>query len=384
MKVLIKQVLRQSSQGRHKQEIKIQRGKFVTMRFAENLKASNENGKSCKDTFKPKMNASIRKYSIGLEEVTQNPFYKGTPSDIQNQYNLPISWADKLSDLVRRESIALQTLLEIRAGVDPGTFTSNIPFKNNLPDIRNKTFLMDFTVSLEGNRDHVLDLENPIDHLKYLCLVSRPDVVAPNLDLANPASHNWYIAGEFEEEQKTAYKNKLQNDAIVVLVDLERNYSIKEQYMVGAQLPSNSSYLIQGNINNNTLSQLLNDYIKSNEKDAQARQQIFMELVTLLKANYNKFYVDYLITQAIVYNVVEIQNGFLFWASQKNSPNLFRFDSVESFAAKIYTEYEVYSPAEGSGKVYEILVNELQHRGAQYVESDMIKIANSFNKKKGK
>lgn len=369
LKVLIKPVNRQSFQGRHKQDTKLVRGKIITTKTMDKTKASGPAGISCSDEYKPKIDYTKRKYIMGLNEKVTNPWFAENPSEeaineVRFQYDLSQKWdaQNRLKTLVGSKQISLQNLLEIKNGSDPGYFDMSIPrMDRGVADMSDPSFLQTFSVELEGNMTHILNTDNVFDFLKYQLIKNRPDKIAPSINDVNPSAHDWYISQEFEEDRAVQAKNRAENEAIKVLFELEEKYSLKERYMIASQLVGEDNrYIVNGVVSEFYLDKALNDFIKLQGRDKQNRIKSFMEVHGNFIKNNKKFYIDYLIAQGFSSYVFEKQNGFVWWRSQKDSPSLWKFDTTEALSRKIYSEYEMYDPAERTGLVYEKLINELK------------------------
>ena len=372
MKILLKQTAQKSVQNRHTQTaIVMEKGDTTGTRNMNKVKAVKPGGISCADYFKPRRDHQRSTYLIGLTERVTNPWFEKDPTELITEYSLPSSWegSNILERIVKDKKISLQHKLEIEARVDPDFFTEKYkPYKKGtLPDFKNFTYLQNREVKLEGNLTHSFDLSDPYQYIDYLILMSNSRV-AKDKNFQNPGVHMWTIAAEFEDEVELKDKNIKLLSAMSNLNELLNKYTDKEKYMIGVQLlDRNLDPIIRGKVNTQFIDNVFIDYLNKNSGNQVVQIERFETVYSTFTSTPDLFYVNYILSQGLITQIIYESNGYIWWKSQKNTPALYKFDSINKFREFLLTEYEKFDEGDEDSPYYKY-VEELKGTGVEYLK----------------
>lgn len=365
-RLIVKPVQGRSYQNRHLQEVvyRTQDGQIVESKGMNKNKAVTPSGESCIDSLVFRRDASGTRFNAGLGEQVVNPWFIGRVEEdeliehvesIFSNYKLPQSWRNKIEKIVKQKQISKQQELEIKAGVEPGTYTDLLPKRiqgSMFFDPEDKTELSQFKLVLY-DRSNIFTDETPRQRLAIQLIKNRPDRIAPSLKDVNSATHTFYIAEEQEEFKISKGKNDLINEAIFELVSITKQYPLTSEleesvlFQITSLLTDRENrVVIKGRVTNLFVEQQINSYIKDKGTGQLENVTKFLEVIKLFKSNPDLFYAKYIVQQAFNTRVVSDENGYVFWHSMKHRPEWYKFSSRQKLESFIYTEMEKYNPDE--------------------------------------
>ena len=383
-KVIISPVPSPSVQGRDKHRFTYldpQTGQMTQGPIMNKRKAQTTSGRSATDTLTFKIKNG--KVQAGLGEKIPNPWYIGRQSDkkedeinkakntVMSSYNLPKSWETRLDILLFAEEIYKQEELEILGGYEPGYYTQQVPAKKGFfwteeemsPLMRFKFVFYD--------RENIITDKDPRQRLALQLIKMRNDKIAPSKNDINTAQHFYYVAEEMEQAKESKRKNDFQNQAVVKLVMLKDSYPLDSDiskwplYQISTLVKHNNKPLIKGALPPIAVEDHLNEFIKHPRYGGIKACKEFLRVVNLFEKNKERFYIDYLVQQGLNKNLIGLNNGFLFWYSQKDQrAEWYKFSTVEDFATFLFTEFDKYDPEQGLGGAYGEFLQQLKERNA--------------------
>ena len=99
---------------------------------------------------------------------------------------------------------------------------------------------------------------------------------------------------------------------------------------------------MNGIVNPKTIDDKLNNFIKPKDKaDIEFNIPEFNRVVKLQKEQPDLFFAKYFVQQALNTQIVQPNNGYVYWKSQRDKPEsveTYRFNSQEAFTTFIYNE----------------------------------------------
>jgi hypothetical protein len=149
-----------------------------------------------------------------------------------------------------------------------------------------------------------------------------------------------------DEVKKTVELHDLENDAIFKFVELKKKYPVTDTlennilYFLSSLMKYKDKPLVKGNVRNLQIIERINDFIKpQDKKDLQNNIENFLEVVQLFETNPELFYVTYLVQQADNIQMIQRNNGSVYWLSQKlKNQDWYKFTSYERFIQFMYGE----------------------------------------------
>lgn len=365
VQMIVKPVPRQSVQGRHLQSYRLKAGNNEINQAMYKTKVANAT-----ETLVLHRDKSGTRYEMGLEELIPNPFGNNV-TEVMANYGVSEKWLHngRLEKVLSNSHVTTQTYLEILAGVDPDTYTPLIR-KNRYNGVFLKedvepTELEALKVVLYDSAN-IFSSETPRGRLAMQFLRNHK-AVAKSKDVINPNVHRWYIAEEHEDSVEAKKTNDLINEAIAELFMLTKKQPYEVLYQFCTVLTNESGTSIKkGASTQYVLEEVLNKYIKDKTKHQLSNINKFLEMTKLYKANPELFHVETLVQAGLTYDVLSINNGFLYWDSQKHNPEFYKFTSIKSFKEFLFAEFNKHNPKEKGDSIYKVYVDELVKRGYEY------------------
>ncbi|RMG73528.1 MAG: hypothetical protein D6711_10715 [Chloroflexi bacterium] len=352
-------VLRPTAQNRHIQEkyVKSSGGQLLNKQVLQKTKAVKPGAVSAADVLRFRKRRDNPAYlDTGLDRLMVNPFYMGKDKpevdkveSIIIKYGLSKEWSEYLPKVMTQERITLQTLAEIRFGLDPEQLTSKVPNTKNGEPL---TMLSKTKVTLY-DRANFFDTNNLNGFLAIQLLMHRTDKVhIPGRSL-NTTIHNWKLVEATKEYQNNMETNIKQNKAIArYALFLEKSPNIgsltnNPVYWVGVQLtdPRTGVSIIKSNpgISTATIDAKINDYLKLKGDDLEERIKTFNDVMDTYEGQRELFYLNYLVKQAFNTGRLVRRDGYVYWLSQHRDPAFYKFSTVESFKTRMFEEMQIAS-----------------------------------------
>jgi len=359
--MFINPVKRQSVQGRDKYSIVTPGGEVKSM----NRTASKDATKRYSFPTDPN---NPQRLVTGLDEMIDNPWFGDEPNKIPEERSLPASWYDEADKLVKQEKITKQMYLEILAGVPKGTYTAekslNPNISRRLPNDR-ATVLESFYIILYDKPNKFTD-DSPRGRLaQQLAKVSKR--IADSKNDINPNRHHFYISEENEAAIERAAKEDIINNAVTDLTILRRKNDEFMSYQIAVVLG-----LVEGQVQPVIVKDKLNQFIKDKSKNQMDNIEKFNQLIKLLDTGgegLKKFYVMYLVKQAVNSNVMSVSSGQYIWHSKKGIDNLYQLGNNRKLIHKMfYDELNKYDPELDADNLYKDLAYELRNKGIRINE----------------
>jgi len=362
--IWVNPVERISFQGRHRQvyEIKTENGLVPTV----SKRKSRESNTAVEYSFP--YNSNTGKLYTTLDKVIQNPLYELTPEEVSERYAIPETWNGILDKITKQPQIKKQTFLEIKHGVDPDYYTSNVNYvMTSLPsDIRSysdKSFLSTLKVILYP-RPNKFDDSTPRQEL-LMCIIeslAETGIIAKNESIVNSSLHDFYISQENELEQKQAKYKEQVEDATYNLVKLKREYGDYRTYQMSITIKDvNGDSIITGKPTKETINNALSDFVSHKDSTQLNRVEQFQESYTLMVEQPDLFDVKYLVQQACNYKVIGHRDNQYIWHSKAGSQDVYNlgtsFDKMVSF---FYNEYVTHNTESDITNWYADLLEELR------------------------
>lgn len=328
------------------------------------------------ETFQFPLDPLRNKLVTGLDETVDNPYKGFTGREIITNYNLDTSWTDIIEKIADQEYITKQTMLEIKHGVANNYYHGHVQYHmGNMPqDIslfhNNRSFLQDLKLVLY-DRPNPFDDSSPRQELLMYMVYSLPTVAQSKIDI-NPAIHNWFISQENEEEELAAKKAEIIEEAIYHMHKLKHEYGKFRSYQMAIVLSdSYNQSLVKGKVTNEVVSSKLSSYIQEKSNNQMTNISTFMKNINLLKSKegFSKFFIKYLIQQALNTNVLALRDNEYIWHSKAGTPDVYKlgnsYDKLINFFVK---EYEEYNPKSDISNWYKDLSEEVAAKGIQLDE----------------
>lgn len=292
------------------------------------------------------------RYITGLWEEIENPYYEDP--------NVPES-------ISKSKKITKQNLLEIKHNVLLNTYTSQMTGGGIFKASRSKekvetTFIEKFAVVLYDRPNRFTD-ETPRGELAITMLKNHPRV-APSKDEVNPSLHWFYISQENEEISEQMKRQDLIDSCTFEKITLFRQSSEMTTYKVGSLcLYSDGIPAVKGNMSFDAVKQQINTYLSAGKSQSHNCNK-FLTIMELLKENKDLFEIKYLVQQALNTDVIKIRDGYVFWTSQKDKPNLYKWSSLEKLEGYL-TQEMLSQTTEDVQNGYSDLVKELIKKGVR-------------------
>lgn len=358
-------VPRESAQGRHNQQVIYQDSAGREL-VRKKRNKSKEDSISMRFTFI--YDPRTGKYRTGLDEKIINPF-PGT------DFRPGSYWVEDWDNILKQDELSLQTYYEILDNMPKNAYTS-VPagpfvFTSVNSALASKqtqlNYLETFSIELHPNITNVFTTDTARGRLAIQMCKNHP-LIAINKDVANPALHEYYIA----EENESAIEKEKQEDLI--------NEAIANLYVMQTKEPEIALYqlavlctdkygrsIVRGEVSKATVKTSLNAFIKD-EKYKVENIRRFNDLFELYsnKSEKKRFYIKYLIQQALNTQVMSVTEGYYTWHTKRSIPSVYKISTdpvkVENF---FLNELNKYTPDSDETNWYDELVNELAFKGVK-------------------
>lgn len=358
-RIIVKNVVTQSPYKRNQIPVKI---------FDPETRQYKETGETrqqrkpqgVNETLKFIANRQTGRFVTGLEETVPNPFKDMTVLELRGKYNLDDAWAEYLPSIVAAEEISRQIQLEVLDGADPGTYTPVMAktLRNSESVFRmdnsqnDATFIERFELILyEGT--NVFSNDTSRGRLA-IQLLKNHRYVAPTKEVVNPSTHRWYIAQFDEDEMEVSKNNSSENKAIIALEEMKDKYPSARLYQAAIILD-----VIRGEVSDERVYTQLNRWIKghtgttSNTRLKKQEQiALFLQTHKLLETSLPMFLSRYLVKQALNSGALMVNGGEYIWVSQRGTPNVERWRSLDALVSFLVGEMETYDPSEKNNQSY--------------------------------
>lgn len=370
LRIIVKPVGRESVQRRHLNPVKVWDPERKVMIETGQVTGQTK-AKGAVEVLQFVPNLANGRYETGLEEMVVNPFKDMEVLAVKGKYLLSDSWDFQLASIVKQPSIMRQTWYEILDGAEPNYYTPSIgknvksigPMRVTNEEKQPRTFIETFNVTLVDGANVFL-WDHSRSRIAIQLLRNHP-VVAKSKDIYNPTSHNWYIALEDEEELSRVEIDDLENEALFELTSIQKNAPEDRLYRLAVILG-----LAKGEMSPLVVKDMLNRYLKNKSDDKQKRIKKFMDTVHLFKEQEARFNVLFAVTQALNVNLMQFDNGYLYWKTKMDQATVYRWNSIDAIVGYLEQEYQTYAPKKGTNKdsttnYYGELVKELESRGVR-------------------
>lgn len=370
LRIIVKPIVRESVQRRHLNPVKVWDPERKVMIETGQVTGQTK-AKGALEVLQFVPNLAKGRYETGLEEMIVNPFKDMEILTLKGRYLLSDSWDSTLKALVKQDNIMRQTWYEILDGAEPNYYTPAIskhvqmigPMRVTNEEKHPRTFIETFNVTLVDGANVFL-WDHSRSRLAIQLLKNHP-VVSGSKDNYNPASHNWYIALEDEEELSRVEVDDMENEALFELTSMQKNVPEDRLYRLAVILD-----LAKGEMSPLVVKDMLNRYIKNKNNDKLAKLKKFMSTVQMFKEQEPRFNVLYAVTQGLNVNLLYFDNGYLYWKTKMDHATVYRWSTVDSLVGFLEEEYQKYAPKKGTNKdstlnYYGELVRELTERGVR-------------------
>ncbi len=365
--IWVNPIERISFQGRHKQvyEIRTENGLVPTV----SKRKAKESGTTSEYSFP--YNSHTGKLYTTLDKMITNPFYQLEVEEVKTKYPISGTWDKLLPTIVKQSEIKKQTYLEIKHGVDPDYYNSNVSYViTSLPqDLRTaskKPFLSTLKLILYPRPNEFND-STPRQEL-LMCLVEAlkdTNIIASNSQVANSSIHDWYVPKENEEQEKKAKRREVIEDATYKMVKLKREYGDYRTYQMGIILTDKQgASIMKGKPTKEAINNILSDFIADSNSNQMFNIETFNSNIRLLEDNQHDYFdVKYLLRQALNTRVIGHRDNKYIWYSKAGSADVHdlgsSFDKMLNF---FYSEYEIYSPKSDTSNWYADLLEEVKSK----------------------
>lgn len=364
--IWVNPVPRISYQGRHKQVYTIQTntGEVIPTRVMNKIK---EDGVPTLYQFPADHNSGRLLTNLGKER--ENPFKGLTVEELRVKYNIPVEWSDEKLDIITKQNlITRQLYYELKHGRVPGFYTDKMTFSMLHPSVTpvEKTFLERLTLSLDP-RPNRFSNDTPRQEMLMEMIEVLP-AIAQTKSLANSAFHSWYISQENEDEEDRQRKNDIIERATYNLYKLKHELGAFRTYQIAIVLKDyRNEPILVGDVSSERVNNILSEYVTTDSDHQMVHIDRFMKAIDEIstKDGIQKFYIKYLVQQAINTNIISIRDSFYVWHSQSGTGNMYKFDSLDALVNRLYMEFEAYDGEDTLTNYFGILLKELQTKGVK-------------------
>lgn len=367
--IWVNPVDRVSAQGRHQQVYTVKNGNEIVP--IKTMGKTREFGTTFEIAFQE--DSEKMKLDTGFDEQIQNPWYKLDPAELKTKYGLPSAWNDLLPDIVESKEITKQVYFEIKHGVKPDLYTSNLEWTftklpRDMSKLDNPPYLKTLKCILYPDRLNEFSNDTPRSEL-LIEMITRNDQVAPSKAEANSGLHNFYISDEnFEESEKAAKNDKIE-EANFHLYKLKNLATPFLAYQIATLLTNkDGNNIIKGEVSDAVLKNALSKYIDKG-KSQLSNINKFLELVGLAETLEGKerLNIMYLVQQAINTRVMGIRDGHYIWYSKADIPNVYKISTDYDKVIKFFLdEFTKYSPKSDVTNWYAELLSEVSNQNVRF------------------
>lgn len=370
--IYVNPVIRPSVQGRHKQAYTVRSDNGELIQTTTTMNKTKEFGAHSEFNFP--YNPNTNKLHTGLSEMIVNDFKGLEPSEIMSKYNLSTEWQEVLTHLVKQDKIKKQSLFEIMDGVIPEFYTDDVNgtiFTNRTKDFEKPTFLQSFKIILYDGPNYFEDTTQRGRLAMQLCKVHHK--VANKKEDVNPGLHYFYISEENESEMESLRKHEVITEGMYHLYEVQQKFSDFRRYQLAIILKDyQSTPLIKG-VAASPLSvkNALNNYVSTSSKHQISNINKFIFAMNEMKDKNgaDRFYVKYLLQQALNVGTISVRDGFYIWHNMSDTENMYKHRDFEKLINFMLTEYRNFNPKDKEvTNFYKELVNELKLKGVKLEE----------------
>jgi hypothetical protein len=371
-KIMVKPVPRESVQKRHLTPVRL--WDPIKKQFVDTGQASGKTkATGAVDTYSFDSDLSKGVLITGLEEMIPNPYKDMDWLEVKMQQALSDKWDTLLPNMVKQEKISRQVYYEILDSVDPNFYTSKISqsminigqaYDPKIP----KTFLEKFEVTFyDGGNVFTSDTQRGRFAIQ-LCRYKK--LIAKNRDIANSNYHMFYIAEENEEEVDRIRIDRLENEAIAALSEMQNKYPPFKLYQFAIILRNENGAAVvttTGDVSSQIVEDQLNRFIKNKDRYKAERIHKFLDAFKLFKGDSDRFLVEYMFSQALNHRVFTARDGYFFWNSKTETPTWYRWktdNALKTFLLKEYGTYNKKDPSDSNA--YHTLRTELMNKGVKF------------------
>lgn len=299
-----------------------------------------------------------QQYNTGLDEMVDNPYYGSLDTTIAETYKTS-------------KTIKLQTLYELQEGFEIGTLHNRIVssmFNTRLSkvDKDDVSYIGGFHVDLYARANRFDD--TTIRGKLAIQLLKNHPRVALNKEAANPATHHFYISEENEAIVEVRRKQDTIEQIMFEKVKLQNEASNFKTYQVASLcLYKDNRPAVIGDANHELVKAQLSAYLDSSSKFFNENSRKFLELIAMIKdkKQSERFYVRYLLQQAINSNILDLRDGYIFWHSKANTPNMGKHTDILKLENLILSEMLIYNPQSDASNHYKDLLEECIKKGVR-------------------
>lgn len=364
--IFVNPVPRISAQGRHRQVFTVIDTKTGEASPIKGMDKNKEFGVPTEYSYRA--NSSLTKLVTGLDRMIDNPFKDGEPSDILEQYGLSQDWLPVLETIVKQSQIKLQTKYEILDKTTYNRYTDEITgtmfsanWKNNTKE---RNFLESFKIILYDGPNRFTD-ETPRGRLAIQLIKNHPKIARTKSEL-NGAVHDWYVSEENEAMMEKQKRRDIIEDALFNWGLMKRNSTAYTIYQLGSLLTNHDGNpIIKGTVRDSSVKEFISEYINDSSSYQLENIEKFNKVydMTQTKEGRERFYIQYLVAQAVNVNVIGIRDGFYLWHSKVGS-NMHKHTTYDSLVSSLQREYSTYNPKDNEvTNWFKDLVEELQLKG---------------------
>jgi hypothetical protein len=343
--LFINPIPRQSVQGRHQ--------KYFINSTGDKIETKDTMAENVYKTYHFPLSPTSGRLVTGLNELVPNPYLGLKPETL----TVGSFWRNKMAELVNKPQILKQTLFEIKFNREEGFYNDEAKHyemrKRKSED--KDSYLQSFSILLYDRPNRFDDTTERGALAMQLAKVHGR--IADSKDEMNSVKHHFYISEENEDELERNKKQDIINDAITDLTLLRRKQSDFKMYQLAIVLNT-----VRGSASSSRVKDSLNAHITDTGKSQMSNINKFNSIQVLMKGkSYNKFYIMYLIQQAINSNVISIREGHYVWHSKSGIPNVYKISTKYETVLNFFVmELEKYDEASSDDNWYNDLREEIR------------------------
>jgi hypothetical protein len=327
--------------------------------------------------------ASLQRNKLitGLDEQVNNPYKGGEADVLRTQLSLDETWTDSiLNGIIKSDTVALQTVYELKDSVSYGYYTSSIKHRkmsgNSVFTMPKRdaehTYLEKFTLTLYDSANR-FSSDTARGRIAIQLLKNHP-LVAKDKDSANSTMHHFFIASEEQDDAEQLQIDKAENKAIAKLADLlDKKPNIK--YMVASLLKRDSTtfLLVGGDISEVGLDKTLNDYVKRS-KDKKEALSNFNRVASLALSNNEEdlqsLFVQYIMRKAIDATAIIVRNGNYKYrlADPEEEEQMSRY-TEDGMRTLLHSWYVKHDKLDDQNTYFKKLITYLQNKQVKYIDN---------------
>jgi len=349
LKIIVKPVPRQSVQNRHMQPVVVY-DPIKKQRVDLGQASGKTKATGAVDVYYFDQDMQRGVYNTGLEELVLNPYKDMDWLEVKMQCGLNDKWDSILPSLVKQDKLSKQIYYEILDAVEPNFYTSRIsqsimrPGTAYDPKIQ-KSFIEGFNITLyDGSNVFTSDTSRGRFAIQ---LIKSKRNIAKSRDVYNVNYHTFYIAEENEEELDRVRNDDVENTAIAALINIQTKYPQFKLYQLAVVIRNETGGSIintVGEVAPQIVRDQLNRFIKNKGNNKSQRIELFMNGVKLFNDDPERFMIEYMYSQGINTRIITVRDGYVYWNSKMEVPNLHKWKSDTALKNFIYEAYTQYNP----------------------------------------